>query len=118
MASTRDWLPARLADQATVFTNVAAKIAAYEAALPITALQTAAIVKLCGEFDGAYNYTEQCRATTLATVQWRDAVFKGTPQGTPIPDPPGFPSPTMPANSTIGILAQFRDFRDIILAAP
>jgi hypothetical protein len=118
MSGNKDWLPTRLPEQAVVFENVAAKIAGYQTALGLTAPQVAAIQRICAEFDTAYTRTEQSRAATLALVQWRDTIFKGTPQGTVAPDPPVFPTIEMPVGSTIGILAEFRALRDIMLAAP
>lgn len=118
MGQINDWLPSRLAQQAVVLENVNSKIAGYQTALGLTAAQVAAIQLICNEFDVAYTMTEQCRAATLAMVQWRDDIFKGTPQGAAAPEPPTFPTVEMPVGSKIGILAEFRALRDIMLAAP
>jgi hypothetical protein len=115
---TSDWLASRLADQATQFENIKSKIANYTAELGLTPAQVTAITRICDEFDVAYSNVEQLRATTVALVQWRDQVFRGTPQGAPAPQPPEIDPNQLPPGSKIGIIAEFRDLRDIILASP
>lgn len=113
-----DWLPSRLADQATMFENINTKIDTYSGTLGLTVPQVTAIKRICSQFDGAFTYTEQCRATILGVVQWRDDIFKGSPQGDAAPNAPTFPDPPIVAGGKIGIINEFRDLRDIILAAP
>jgi hypothetical protein len=113
-----DWLPSRLAEQATMFENIDAKIDTYAGVLGLTPAQVAAIHLICAEFDNAYTYTEQFRATTLAVVGWRDQILKGTPQGEDAPAAPNLAAPLILLGAKIGIINEFRDLRDIMLAAP
>lgn len=118
MAGNKDWLPSRLADQATMFANIDNKIAGYKTILGLTQAQVDDIQLICEAFTGAYNYGEQCRAATVATLKWRDDIIKGTPTGAVAPAPPVFPIANMPNMPKIGSLTLFRELRDIILASP
>ena len=118
MSGNKDWLPSRLSEQAVVFENINMKINTYATALGLTGPQTIEISRICDQFDSAYSYTEQCRATTAGVVQWRDQVFKGTPQGNAAAPGPTYTAENVIPGSKIGIIAEFRDLRDIILASP
>ena len=118
MAGNKDWLATRLADQVVQLQNLGDKINTYKTVLALTLAQVADIQALCGLFVAVNTFTEQARATTLSLGQWRDHIYKGTPQGSPASAAPVFPTYTLPADSTIGILQQIRAYRDIILASP
>lgn len=118
MVLTKDWLPRSLAAMLVMFTNVLAKIDPYEAILPITHAQTVRIKLICNEFIAVYNYVTQCRATTESLVEWRDNIFYGSPTGDDAKEPPAFPSYTEVSDSFIGIITEFRELRELIVASP
>lgn len=110
--------PGTLGEQAAMFANIKSKIGAYTAVLPITAAQETRIELICEIFLSAYEYVEQMRATTSSLVQWRDELFDGEPAGDPAPAPPGYAAYTAPPGSFIGILEEFRELRELIVASP
>ncbi|HRI02789.1 MAG TPA: hypothetical protein PLL77_03505 [Pyrinomonadaceae bacterium] len=118
MASATDWMPSRLADMLVMFQNVLAKIGGYKTILPITTGQVDRIVLICEEFVAVYTYVVQARATTESLVEWRDLILKGSPAGDAAPAPPVYPTYTVVTDSFIGILTEFRELRDVIVASP
>ena len=118
MSITRSWLPKRLADLLVMFQNVEIKIGGYKSVLPITSAQVDRIILICQEFIAVYNYVTQSRATTESLVEWRDNIFYGTPTGDAAPAPPTFPTYTAVTDSFIGIITEFREFRELIVASP
>lgn len=112
----KTWWPGTMSDQATLMQNFLAKIPNYGTVLGMTAAQVTAAQGLCSAFIGAFNATEQCRASMAAMTQWRDEVFSGEPVGAAIPAPPVFPVVEEVAY-TRGTIKQFFDVRDRILAA-
>lgn len=114
----KPWFPSSLGDQAAMFANIKAKISGYTAVLPITAAQETRILLICNTFSAAYEYVEQIRASTSSLVEWRDIIFNGSPTGDPAPATPAFATPSLPVGAFIGILTEFRDLRELIVASP
>jgi len=114
----RNWYPGSLAEQAAMYANVLVKIGSYEATLPLTPAQVARIELICSIFLAVYEYVEQMRATTSSLVEWRDTIFTGEPMGDPAPAAPAFSVVTMPVGAFIGIVSEFKDLRDLIVASP
>jgi hypothetical protein len=118
MAEREFWFPRRLANQLVLFANVFAKIDSYKTVLPLTTAQVTAIKDICTIFEEVYEYVEQIRASSGSLFEWRDAILKGQPKGDPAPSPSIFP----PFGSTVvprlGILQEFFEYRDLILASP
>ncbi len=111
-------MPSRLADMLVMFQNVLVKVEGYKSILPITSAQIDRIKLICNEFVAVYTYVVQARATTESLVEWRDIILKGSPAGDAAPAPPTYPAYTAVAGSFIGILTEFRELRDVIVAAP
>ena len=118
MKKRNDWLPNRLATLLLMFQNIFAKIDGHAADLPLTAAQVARIKLICEEFIAVYNYVDQSRATTESLVEWRDRIFYGSPMGSTAKPPPGFPVYTEVVGSFIGIISEFRELRELIVALP
>ena len=115
-----DWFPTTRPKQQVMFDNVKAKIAGYEAVLPLSAAQVARIELICDTFIGVFNFVEQTRATTQLLTGWQDLIFTaegGTP-GEPVPDAPEFKTFTPPVGAFVGIFQEFRQLRDDIVNAP
>lgn len=111
------WWPTSLADQLVLIQNFQAKIASYASALGMTTEQVTAAQELCNCFISAYGLTEQSRQTMQALTQWRDLVFYGEPKGSAAPPAPVFPTDKMAAY-TRGVVTQFFELRDMIIASP
>ncbi len=118
MSIIKSWLPKRLADLLVMFQNVEGKIGGYTTILPLTTGQVDRIILICQEFIAFYNYVTQSRATTESLVEWRNVIFNGTPTGDAAPAPPTFPTYTAVTDSFIGIITEFREFRELIVASP
>ncbi|MGB2748966.1 MAG: hypothetical protein WBC34_12295 [Thiofilum sp.] len=118
MAKSGDWMRSRLADMLVMFQNVEIKIDGYKTILPLTPEQTIRIKLICQEFVAVYNYVTQSRATTESLVEWRDNIFYGSPTGDAAPAPPTFPTYTAVTDSFIGIITEFRELRELIVASP
>jgi|CXWL01.1.fsa_nt_gi hypothetical protein len=114
----KPWFPSGLGNQAAMFSNIKGKIGGYTSVLPITAAQTTQIVLICNTFLTAYEYVEQIRASTSSLIEWRDLIFTGQPTGDPAPATPAYPSVSMPAGAFIGIITEFRELRELIVASP
>lgn len=111
------WWPTSMPEQVVLMQNFSVKISGYATVLGMTSAQVSDAQALCSAFMGAFNSTEQCRATMAAMTQWRDEVFYGEPMGQPAPAAPVFPivGTTM---YTRGTVKQFFELRDRIVAAP
>lgn len=114
----RAWYPTSLADQAAMFQNIKGKIGGYTSVLPLTAAQETRIILICNIFITIYDYVEAMRATTSSLVEWRDEIFTGVPTGTAAPTAPAYSPVTMPAGSFRGIITEFKDLREFIVASP
>lgn len=114
----RPWYPGSTAGQLAMYANVLAKIADYQASLPLTAAQVARIQLICEIFIAVTEYIEQTRATMTAVTGWRDDILTGQPTGDTAGPAPTFDAFVLPVGSFIGIVTEFRDFRDLIVASP
>jgi hypothetical protein len=103
-----------------MFTNIKAKIAGYEASLPLTAAQVTRVELICDTFISVYNFVEQSRATMQQLTDWQDLIFTadGGKPGDPIPAAPDFQDYTPKPGAFVGIFQEFRQLRDFIVAAP
>jgi len=117
---TQYWFPQTRAKQNIMFTNVKAKIAGYEAVLPLTAAQVARLELICDTFISVFNYVEQTRATVRQLTNWQDLIFtaKGGTPGEPVPAAPDFQDYTPKPDSFVGIFDEFRTLRDQIVSSP
>lgn len=111
------WWPTSLADQLVLMQNFQTKIGGYGPALGLTVPQTTAAKDLCGAFITAFTFAEQSKQTMQAVTQWRDIVFSGTPEGDPAPLPPVFAVGSI-TPLTRGVVTQFFEFRDLVVALP
>ena len=111
------WWPSVMANQLVVIQNFSAKIAGYRDILPLDATQVAKAQAVCSAFIAAFNATEQARQTMQAMTAWRDEVFYGEPTGAAAPTGPGF-APPPSGTFTLGIVKQFFEIRDLIVASP
>ncbi len=114
----RPWYPTSLAEQAAMFLNIKGKIGGYTAVLPLTAAQETRIVLICNIFNAIYTYVEAMRATTSSLIEWRDEILTGVPTGTAAPAAPAYSAVTLPAGSFRGIITEFKDLRELIVALP
>lgn len=117
MAQLTYWWPGGMAAQLLLIQNFLAKIAGYQATLGLTIPQVAAITAVCEAFIGAFNATQQSKQTMKAMSQWRRTVFYGEPVGDEAPQAPVFPTVGV-VTYTRGVIAEFKDFRDMIVALP
>ena len=104
-------------DQLVLIQNFQSKIAGYATVLGLSPAQLTAAQAICDAFVGTFNVTEQCRQTMLAMTQWRDQVFNGSPMGNPAPAAPVFPV-VGTVDYQRGIIRQFTELRDLIVALP
>ena len=118
MAIQNDWMAGTLGGKAAMFANVNDKIENLEAVLPLTPDQIKRIKEICQEFLAIYEFVTQSQATMQSITQWRDLAFYGNPKGTVLPNPVGFPVYIQTANSIIGLINAFRDYRELIVALP
>lgn len=112
------WLPGSLAERAAMFQNIKGKIGGYTAVLPLTAAQETRIVLICNIFNAIYTYVEAMRATTSSLIEWRDEILTGVPTGTAAPAAPAYSAIALPAGSFRGIMTEFKDLRELIVALP
>lgn len=114
----KPWFPTSMSDQSAMFLNIKGKISGYTTVLPITAAQTTRIILICDTFMDVFEYVEQMRATTASLIEWRQNVFTGEPTGAAAPAPPAFGTVTLPAGAFIGIITEFKELRELIVASP
>jgi len=107
-----------LAGLREVFANISAKIGSYTTSLGMTGPEKDEVVLMCDTAVEAIDSVDQNEATSKAVVEWRNLVLKGTPVGDTAPAAPAFAAITLPPGATIGILAQFRDWRARWVSAP
>ena len=118
MAVREYWLARRLANVLLMMQNVFLKIEGYKSILPITDPQINRIKELCTIFIETYNYTETLSAGSSGTYEWRDEILRGKPKGSTANPPPALVAYAPTQAATLGILEEFSEYRDIILAAP
>ena len=118
MAENSDWMERTLAGRAAMFTTVGANIGSYAGALPLTNIQVQHITDICTQFLATYNHVTQVQAAAHGVVEWRQIILNGEPKGSTAPPPPGSPAWIGPGNEFIGIIALFRDWRELIVALP
>jgi hypothetical protein len=114
-----DWFPRNSSKQLDMFTNIKAKIAGYQAILPLTAAQIDRIILICDTFITVYNFVEQTRATLKQLTEWRDLIFTadGGVQGEVAPKAPTFNAVTLPDDAFVGIFQEFRELREAVVSA-
>lgn len=114
-----DWFPTTRPKQLVMFTNIKAKIAGYEASLPLATTKVERIELICDVFISVYNFVEQSRATMQQLTQWQDLIFtgKGGAPGEPAPGAPKFQVYTPKDGAFVGIFQEFRQLRDDIVNA-
>lgn len=117
MARRENWMPRRLANVLLMMQNVFLKIEGYKTILPLTDAQINRIKELCTIFIETYNYTEALSAGSSGTFEWRDEIFRGKPKGSTANPPPALVAYAPTEAATIGILEEFSEYRDVILAA-
>jgi len=118
MKKRTDWLPTRLADLIEMFQNILVKIDGQAPVLGLTPAQVTRIKLICEECIAVCNYVAQARATTESLVEWRENIFYGTPTGKDAPPPPEYPTYAAVGGSFIGIITEFRELRELIVALP
>jgi hypothetical protein len=120
MKKTQNWFPSTRPKQLVMFTNVKAKIAGYEAVLPLTAAQVGRITLICDTFINVFNFVEQTRATMQQLTDWQDLIFtaEGGTAGEAVLETPEFKNFTPPAGAFVGIFQEFRFLREQIISAP
>ncbi|MFZ1699597.1 MAG: hypothetical protein WBO10_16555 [Pyrinomonadaceae bacterium] len=110
------WWPGSKPEQLVLVKNFQVKLPGHSAALGLSPAQLTAADDLCNAFLGSVDSTDQCRMSMQAMTQWRDQVLYGEP-GDPAPAAPVFPV-IGAVTYTTGIVKQFIDFRDLIVASP
>jgi hypothetical protein len=105
----KDWFPSSRAGQNVLFNNFKAKIGNYQTTFNLSEEQLRKLQTICDIFLEVYQKVEQNRAAMANLTAWQDAIFNGRPQGDPVPATPTFVDITLPANSFIGIFAEFRE---------
>jgi hypothetical protein len=111
------WWATSMPDQLVQMQNFRDKIDNYATQLGLTPADVTAAVALCDAFIGALNATELCRSTMMAMKQWRDDVFNGEPVGKTAPPAPVFPV-VGAVTYTVGVVKEFFELRDRIVASP
>ncbi len=114
----KDWMPSTKAGKFTMFNNVKAKIAGYKDVIGLNDTQVERIIKICDIYLEIYQKTEQIRATAADLTNWQDTILNGEPRGSVAPNAPVFATITLPHDSFIGILDEFRDFVNYIKYNP
>jgi hypothetical protein len=109
------WWPASMPAQRAKMLNFKGKIGTYEAQLNWTPVQTTAAQTLCDAYMHAYDFADSVESSAEAVTNWRNNVFRGKPQGGAIPPAPVVPVGT-PNPGTLGVVTQFFELRDEILA--
>jgi hypothetical protein len=106
-----------MADQLVLIQNFQSKIGTIGPTLGLTTTEITAAGTLCVSFVDVFNVVEQAKSTMQAMTAWRNAVFYGEPIGGAAAPAPVFPVVgTDPYKN--GIVKQFQDLRDRIVAAP
>lgn len=112
------WYPPTLPGQRAMYLNVKNKIGAYMAILGLTQAQVDRIVLICDTFITAYDYVEQIKLAGESLVEWRDEIFTGKPTGDPAQPAPGFSPIVLAVGAFIGIVTEFKEWRELIVALP
>jgi hypothetical protein len=111
------WWPAILAYQLILIQNFLSKIAGYSTVLGLSPAQLTAAQALCEAYIEAFNFTEHSKQTMQSLTKWRNDLFYGEPKGSTPPNPPVFEIGNI-SPGTMGMVTQFFELRDQILAAP
>ncbi len=112
-----NWWPGVLAEQRAKIANFKAKIGLYEAQLNWSPAQTDLAQLLCDAYIHAYDFADQVEMSAEAVTTWRNNVFRGQPTGGAVPPPTVLPLGT-PNPGTLGVVTQFFELREQILANP
>ena len=111
------WWPGSMPDQLVLIQNFQSKIGALGPVLGLSLADITAAGVLCTSFIDVFNVVEQAKSTMQAMTAWRNAVFYGEPVGAAAAPAPVFPVVgTDPFKN--GIVKQFQDLRDRIVASP
>lgn len=111
------WWPGSMSEQTLLVRTFRENIGQFVVQLQLSAGQIAAIEAVCDAIVGGFNATEQCKQTMQAMTAWRDSLLHSTSTSSPVPPPPEFAVITAPP-VTLGVVNQFFQFRDMIIALP
>ena len=115
MIDKTDWYPTTLAGERDLYKNLDAKIDGYKTKYPfITDDYAKAIRACCAAFIEVYDKTIEIRATGKQLTAYLTNLMNNPAKGTPAPAPPVFANISLPANATVGIEAQIRDFAGLL----
>jgi hypothetical protein len=111
MSKPIDWYPKDGASERILYGNIDAKIDSYKAKYTfLTADYLNQIHTMCQSFIQAFDKIEQNRATGKQMTTWFTAIVESKQTNEPIPPAPVFQTFNMPANGTLGLEQQCRDF--------
>lgn len=111
------WWPGTMSEQIVLVRNFREQIGGFASVLGLNAGQIAAIEAVCDAIIEGFSVTEQCKQTMKAMVAWREDLFYSAATDQPVPAPPQFAIFSAPP-VTKGVVDQFFQFRDMVIASP
>jgi len=111
------WWPGSMPEQMSLVWNFREQIGGFAGPLGLSAAQVAAIQAVCDAIIEGFNLTEQCKQTMRAMTAWRDDLLYSPTTNAPVPAPPEFAVFSAPP-VTAGVVNQFFQFRDMVIALP
>lgn len=110
-----DWYPPTQAEERIMFANIDAKIDGYTAKYPVlTVFYLAQIHRMCETFIEGFDKISENRATAKQMTGWFENIVESKQTSDPVPAPPVFQAFVMPANATIGLEEQCREFARLL----
>ena len=97
--------------------NFREQIGGFAVPLGLSPAQVAAIEAVCDAIIEGFNITEQCKATMRAMTAWRNDLLYSESTTVPVAAPPEFAVYSAPP-VTAGVVNQFFQFRDMVIALP
>jgi hypothetical protein len=111
MSTAIDWYPTDGATERILYGNIDAKIDAYKGKYPfLTPDYLDKIHTMCQAFVQGFDKIEQNRATAKQMTTWFANIVGSKQTNDPMPSAPVFQAFNMPANATLGLEQQCRDF--------
>jgi hypothetical protein len=111
MKNDSDWYPTDGATERILYGNIDAKIDNYKNKYPfLTGAYLTQIHTMCQAFIEGFDKIEQNRATAKQMTTWFANITNSKQTNDPMPSPPVFQAFNMPANATVGLEQQCRDF--------
>lgn len=119
MSNAIDWYPTDGATERNLYGNIDAKIDNYREKYPfLTAEYLSRIHTMCKTFIQCFDKIEQNRATAKQMTTWFTNIVDSKQINEPVPSAPVFQAFNIPADATLGLEQQCRNFAGLFKHQP